>query len=394
MRRKSGFTLIELLVVIAIIAVLIALLLPAVQAAREAARRAQCTNNLKQLGLAVHNYISSNNCLPLQTMFPSNEAVSWGWSYGWGLALLPNLEQSTMFNAFNFSTGLFGNSSSPSVYSTNNTTVAYMQLAAYICPSDGTRLRPQAPYGACNYMGNQGGPVRSLPSRGRSCPRLVAMASRATRASRTTMAAPIVPTTTGSRDGAMPRTWGRSGSKTSATAHRTRACSASARWESTAAPPFFWEVPIRDERSIRRRGVAASSESPWVRPSTPASIQANLVFIKSCQNMPGSTLSITSNNSGGYWAASYPWHIVINEYLHNGPPNSANCQNPSEEFGASWLSMVGPTGSAPPSSNHPGGVNMCLADGSVRFIKDSVNLQAWWGLGTRAMGEVITADSY
>src|SRR6202789_575297 len=91
--RARGFTLIELLVVIAIIAVLIALLLPAVQAAREAARRAQCTNNLKQLGLAVHNYISSNNVLPLKTMWPNNEAVGWGWSYGWPLALLPNIEQ-------------------------------------------------------------------------------------------------------------------------------------------------------------------------------------------------------------------------------------------------------------------------------------------------------------
>src|SRR5271163_379855 len=107
MRRRSGFTLIELLVVIAIIAVLIALLLPAVQAAREAARRAQCTNNLKQLGLAVHNYVSQNNVLPLKTMWPNNEAVSWGWSYGWPLALLPNIEQTTMFNAFNFGTGLF-----------------------------------------------------------------------------------------------------------------------------------------------------------------------------------------------------------------------------------------------------------------------------------------------
>src|SRR3984885_12011829 len=103
MRSRSAFTLIELLVVIAIIAVLIALLLPAVQAAREAARRAQCTNNLKQLGLATHNYNSSNNCFPLQTMYPSSQAISYGWSYGWPLALLSTLEQTTMFNAFNFS---------------------------------------------------------------------------------------------------------------------------------------------------------------------------------------------------------------------------------------------------------------------------------------------------
>jgi prepilin-type N-terminal cleavage/methylation domain-containing protein len=94
--RQCGFTLIELLVVIAIIAVLIALLLPAVQAAREAARRAQCTNNLKQIGLALHNYESAVGALP------------WGQCYGnfndWAaqVMLLPYLEQSPLFNALNF----------------------------------------------------------------------------------------------------------------------------------------------------------------------------------------------------------------------------------------------------------------------------------------------------
>ena len=105
-RKKSwrGFTLIELLVVIAIIAVLIALLLPAVQAAREAARRAQCTNNLKQLGLSVHNYHQQQNCLPATNMFlgPTND-LGWGWNASWAVFMLPNLEQSPLYNAYNFS---------------------------------------------------------------------------------------------------------------------------------------------------------------------------------------------------------------------------------------------------------------------------------------------------
>jgi len=60
----------------------------------------------------------------------------------------------------------------------------------------------------------------------------------------------------------------------------------------------------------------------------------------------------------------------------------------------SWINQVNPAGSAPPTSNHPGGVNIGFADGSVKFVKDSVNLQSWWALGTRAGGEVISADSY
>src|SRR3954452_22998395 len=107
--RKSGFTLIELLVVIAIIAVLIALLLPAVQSAREAARRAQCVNNLKQIGLATHNYLSINNVLPLGDMYHSGTNQrgangTWGngsnsYSFGWTIGLLPHMEQQPLYNA-------------------------------------------------------------------------------------------------------------------------------------------------------------------------------------------------------------------------------------------------------------------------------------------------------
>src|SRR5277367_889567 len=93
---RPGFTLIELLVVIAIIAVLIALLLPAVQEAREAARRAQCTNNIKPIGLGIHNYHQSINSLP-------NGHYGFGWNdWSADVMLLPYIEQGNLFNAINF----------------------------------------------------------------------------------------------------------------------------------------------------------------------------------------------------------------------------------------------------------------------------------------------------
>ena len=135
MSSRRGFTLIELLVVIAIIAVLIALLLPAVQAAREAARRAQCVNNLKQMGLALANYESSNGGFPpgaVQYIYPGPDPLGVG-SRGhtmWSM-ILPYVEQTNLVNSINFSVPAAG---PPWMYM--QSTAWLSKVATYICPSD------------------------------------------------------------------------------------------------------------------------------------------------------------------------------------------------------------------------------------------------------------------
>jgi prepilin-type N-terminal cleavage/methylation domain-containing protein/prepilin-type processing-associated H-X9-DG protein len=130
--RKAGFTLIELLVVIAIVAVLVGLLLPAVQQVRESAARLKCANNLKQIGLALHNYEGANGCYPAgyvdgntdPNSTPDND-VGPGW--GWAAYLLPYLEQNNVFNQINFTqpigTGV-------------NAAICQIQLSVFQCPSD------------------------------------------------------------------------------------------------------------------------------------------------------------------------------------------------------------------------------------------------------------------
>src|SRR4051794_6260313 len=128
---RRGFTLIELLVVIAIIAVLIALLLPAVQSAREAARRIQCVNNLKQLGLALHNYNDVNNQFPMGS--DGRDALTGAYPgtfyrQPFIMALFPYYEQTSLYNSYNFDLNLFENPA-------NNTT-RFTKLNVYSCPSD------------------------------------------------------------------------------------------------------------------------------------------------------------------------------------------------------------------------------------------------------------------
>jgi len=155
-RRLRGFTLIELLVVIAIIAVLIALLLPAVQQAREAARRTQCRNNLKQLGIALHNYHDTANTFPPGTMYGDDD-------YGWGTFLLPMIDQAAIYNRLDFNN--YGTQVIGGVVNVRSLRlipgVTDVVLPAFICPSNSMLTHSPVRTGGTPSGPNFGGHARS-----------------------------------------------------------------------------------------------------------------------------------------------------------------------------------------------------------------------------------------
>ncbi len=372
--RSRGFTLIELLVVIAIIAVLIALLLPAVQAAREAARRAQCTNNLKQLALAVHNYESANGTFPAQSMIPplaSQDRSQTGWSISWILPLLQYTEQTPMFNAYNFSDDPMTASASGNGWA--NTTVAASKLSILACPSenisDPLREIMSTPYyyGTTNYVGCYGGPGPLTTCSGTIVPIMNHWMTPATNLSPTYAPVRIASITDGT-------------SNTALISERL-----------TGTTNYYF---TRNSNLYKRGEWHSPVTAPY--PSTQATL---LSYVQGCNSIAGTTTNRYGGAAGQMWIAAFPIYLVTNSYNHFGPPNQIACTNPAESgyqggFSDSNLYYVGPLGSAPPNSNHPGGVVEAFADGSVRFMKDSVNPVTWWALGSRSGGEVVSSDAY
>jgi len=355
-RKRRAFTLIELLVVIAIIGVLVALLLPAVQSAREAARRAQCSNNMKQIGLALHNYETASGSFPwtqgtVSARYPTANNGLMPWEGGVGdewanfsaLALmLPQLEQTQVYNAINLSFGAnwYTLPGSDDVVQLTAITVT---INSFLCPSDGGST------GRNNYMASNGtnfdwwsrpggAGALSRPQKGNmGAPRLAMIA-----------------------DGT---------SNTVAFAERLRG---SGDGSVNTPSDVYNAIPV---------------------PAFPTFVLQNPTDFQvlTTQAIPTCNAFRTSNPgskwvySGWYWAAGDYNQSVFNFAL---PPNSKNADC------SPWGGVATGYGFFTPSSYHPGGVNVVMADGSVKFIKDTIAHRTWMALGTRAGREVVSSDAY
>jgi prepilin-type N-terminal cleavage/methylation domain-containing protein/prepilin-type processing-associated H-X9-DG protein len=350
MRKNSsylGFTLIELLVVIAIIAVLIALLLPAVQAAREAARRMQCVNNLKQLGLAIQNYASANDSLP-PTGDARNQNIEGIYTDNFGMKtrILPFIEQTQLFNALNFSFIAEPGAGVPGVGS--NDTVVTSQINSFLCPSDGN-----IPVGTYTFKNGVTGARQQGYG---SYPNNI---------------------------GTVMNNWGNrfDGPAYVLANPSTGGVVTFASITDGLSNTAIWSEWVRGRNEKISRGIHQIYQAPLaLNGTTLVPLQTTLA---ACKNT-GTTATILSGNKGMKW-----FNQACSQgggYSHIMTPNLNACEW-NNIGGGQYRTLVGA------SSYHPGGVNVGFLDGSVRFIKNSVSQQTWWGIATKAGGEVISASS-
>jgi prepilin-type processing-associated H-X9-DG protein/prepilin-type N-terminal cleavage/methylation domain-containing protein len=349
-RRPTAFTLIELLVVIAIISVLIALLLPAVQSAREAARRIQCTNNLKQMGLGLHNYEGITGAFP-----PSNIAGYFNGTFtsnGFSVhaRILPFMEQGVAFNSINF---FFTHRT------VQNSTVVGLALSCFLCPSD-PNLDGLTPFPS--------GVNARVPCYGFNEGDWYIWNALSTSGTN------VGPNNRGVFGPNQSRRIAEITDGTSQTLFAS---------DVKALNPFCQVGGQFSEANL------SSPTAPLPSPYTdPLTVAAEYTTVAGCNAVPagqGHTAWVDGNSQEtGMTTAFPPNKPAIN------PTNRADL-----DILTVLISKNQPLyGAITARSYHPGGVNALFADGSVRFAKSSIDGATWRALGTVAGGEVISGDSY
>lgn len=338
---SRAFTLIELMVVIAIIGVLLGLLLPAVQSAREASRRVQCVNNLKQLGLAVQNYHDVYQSLP-----PAAATGGVGSNnFSMKVRVLPFLEQSALYSSINMS---FFQEAAPNA--TNLTT----GVAAFLCPSDGNV--------PCGMQEVAGVGLRQ-----------VAYTSYPNNLGTT-------PTNHGGRfDG--PAYFMGAGSVASVAGLATTVTFADV--TDGISNTAIWSEMVRGRNGTTSRGPNQVYRMPMPPPAKDVVVPLT-TFRNACQS---SRTLADFDYKGRIWGTDYA--AQGGGYSHIMTPNQNACMFQGETQPVEYSAVcVGA------SSFHPGGVNLGLLDGSVRFITNGIEPERWWGSSTIAGGEVLSDDTY
>jgi len=348
---RRGFTLIELLVVIAIIGVLIALLLPAVQAAREAARRSQCNNNLKQIGLAMHNYHSALNVFPMAKSRayanPGNSQAGWTEWSGHAM-MLPYLEQQPIYNAINFYFA-GGYNAAASI----NSTAYNAKIKTFLCPSDSyAGVSNTNSYYASKGTTTQNGWQQQ--STGPFTKGLAYGIEAITDGTANTVAFSEVLT----------------GNSNNATLYRGNGITGVGLGSYYFSDVFQTLTPV-------------GSQAPGT--TIPAALQlCNTAYLAAIGTGSMST------NVGQRWGWGDEGMTIFHTIV---PPNNTQYR---------WSTCRDGCGGCSPDaslftsarSNHSGGVNVLMCDGSVKFVKDSVSWQTWWSIGSKANGESVSSDSY